>query len=279
MKNLIRLSILALLTLVVIEKSIAQEDLRGWSFGLNFGAYYPSKYTANYYSGDSMNENNVKYILSNYFRYDEIYDALGAHDTIQVQPFPENMHYKIALRPGLYIQYTFSKTYALVMQFNYMALKTEDVLVIEVDHKDYLTEQDLRLLPLRGSEKRVYADVGIKRSFIKTDDLAYFFIAGLNINSTRVQKSSFYVKNEFGDDIEYDMRNTGNYNPYGGSQSFNPKYQGGVGFGIYGEAGASVRFGNSMVVEPSLIVHYLNINLERYKSMRPGVGFGLRFLL
>lgn len=258
---------------------LAQEDVRGWSFGLNFGAYYPSKYSANYYNGDSLNENNVKYIMSNYFRYNEIYNSLGAHDTIQVQPFSQNMHYKIALRPGLYIQYTLDKTYSITMQFNYMALKAEDVLVIEVDHKDYLTKQDLRLIPLRGRERRVYADIGLRRNFIKTDDLSYFFIAGVNMNSTMVQKSAFYVQDEFGNDIEYDMRNIGIYNPYGVTQTYSPRYQGGVGFGIYGETGASFRFGNSVIVEPSLAIHYLKVNLERYKSMRPGFGAGLRFLL
>lgn len=268
-------------TLLVLFQivSYAQEDVRGWSFGLNFGAYYPSKYTANYYNGDSLNENNAKYIFSNYFRYNEIYQSLNAHDTVIVQPFSENMHYKIALRPGLFVQYTLNPTYSLVMQFTYMALKVEDVLVVMVDPKEYLTEQDLRLLPLRGKERRVYADIGLRRNFVKTDDLSYYFIAGINMSSTMVQKSSFYVKDELGNDIEYDMRYTGNYNPYGGNQTFNPKYQGGVGFGIHGEVGASFRFGNSVVVEPNLTIHYLKVNLERYKSMRPGIGAGLRFLL
>ncbi len=256
-----------------------EENVRGWSFGLNFGAYYPSKYTANYYNGDSLNENNAKYVFSNYFRYYEIFKSLGANDTVIVQPFSENMHYKVALRPGLFIQYTLNPNYSVVLQFNYMSLKIEDVLVVMVDPKEYLTEQDLRLFPLRGRERRVYADIGLRRNFFKTDDLSYYFIAGINMSSTMVQKSSFYVKDDLGNDIEYDMRYTGYYDPSGGTQTFNPKYQGGVGFGIHGEGGASFRFGNSIVVEPNITIHYLKVNLDRYKSMRPGIGAGLRFLL
>lgn len=251
------------------------DDGKGWIFGLNFGMYYPSKYTAAYYNGESYNENNAKYVMSNYYWYQEIYNALKAHDSIMIYGLPHNMHYKIAMQPGLFAQYGFNKSFALVLEFNYMKLKADDAIVFLVDPKPYATEPDLRLYKIRGLEKRVYADIGLKRSFQRSERLTYFVMGGININSTKVQKSSFYVEEH-----EYSMINQyGNqfYIPGGNNQTFNV-YQGGIGYGVFGGVGATMRFGNSIYIEPGITAHWVKIKLTSYESMRPGGGAYLRFL-
>ena len=250
-------------------------DGRGWSFGLNVGVYYPSKNTANYYNGNSTNENNTSYVMSNYTWYNAIYKALGAHDSISIAGLPQNMHYKLAMQPGLYAQYSFNPKLALVIEFNYMKLKANDAITFEVDPKPYATEPDLRLYPMRGVEERVYANIGIKNSFPKTDQLSWFVTGGVNVNSTKVKKSSFYVE-----DNEYSMINVyGNnqYIPNSNMQTFNV-YQGGIGFGIFGGAGASLKFANSIVIEPGFTAHWLMVKLEHYRDMNPGIGAYIRFM-
>jgi hypothetical protein len=251
-------------------------DGRGWVFGLNVGVYYASKETAAYHNGKSTNVNNVAYVMSNYYWYQDIFHALGAHDSISVSGLPENMHYKLAMQPGLYAQYCFSPTFALLIEFNYMKLKAEDVIIFEVDPpQDYLANPDLRLYPMRGAEERIYADIGVKRSYPKTDKLSYFWMGGLNVNSTQVKKSSFYVE-----EVEYSMINVyldGGYVPNGNTQSYTV-YQGGIGIGGFAGAGASLSFGNSIVIEPGFTAHWLMVKLEGYQNMNPGIGAYIRFL-
>jgi len=262
------------------DKSNAEADLtdngRGWVFGLNIGVYYPSKGTAAYYNGKSHNVNNVEYVMSNYYWYQDIFHALGAHDSISVAGLPENMHYKIAMQPGLYAQYCFSPTFALMIEFNYMKLKADDVIIFEVDPPlDYLANPDLRLYPMRGAEERVYGNIGLKRSYPKTDKFSYYWTGGLNVNSTQVKKCSFYVE-----DVEYSMINIyqdGGYVPNGNTQTYNV-YQGGIGVGGFAGAGVSLMFGNGIVVEPGITAHWLMVKLEDYQNMNPGIGAYVRFL-
>jgi len=285
MEQLLKASILLLITTISGLSVNAQsdgnkaevdfsKDGRGWSFGLNVGVYYTSKGTANFYNGNPSNINNVNYVMSNYYWYQDIFHALGAHDSISVAGLPQNMHYKLAMQPGLYAQYSFNPQLALVIEFNYMRLKTNDAISFEVDPKTYATEPDLRLYPMRGSEERVYADIGLKKTFPKTDKYSWFIMGGVNVNSTKVKKSAFYVE-----EIEYSMINTyGNssYIPNSNMQTYEV-YQGGIGFGMFAGGGASLTFGN-VVIEPGITAHLLMVKLEHYNEMNPGIGAYVRFM-
>jgi hypothetical protein len=141
--------------------------------------------------------------------------------------------------------------------------------------QDYLANPDLRLYPIHGAEERIYADIGVKRSYPKTDRLSYFWTGGLNVNSTQVKKSAFYVE-----DVEYSMINVyqdGGYVPNGNTQSYSV-YQGGIGVGGFAGAGASLSFGNAIVIEPGITAHWLMVKLEDYQNMNPGIGAYIRFL-
>lgn len=255
-------------------EEIYSAEGKGWVFGLNVGVYYPSKKTAAYYNGKSNNENNAALLFDNPYRYQEFFNLLNAHDTISIYGFPENMHYKLALQPGIYAQYCFNPTTSLIIEFNYMRLKVNDVLVIEVDPKPFATEPDLRLWPMRGIEERIYADIGLKKTFPKSEKLSYFLMGGLNVNSTQVKKCSFYI-----DETEYSMINNieGSYVPNGNNQTVNV-YQGGIGIGMFASGGVSLTFPGGIVVEPGLNTHLLMVKLKGYKNMNPGIGANLRFI-
>jgi len=253
---------------------------RGWSFGLNVGVYYPSKNTANYYNGNPSNVNNVNYVMSNYYWYNAIFNSLRAHDSISVAGLPQDMHYKLAMQPGIYAQYSFNPQMALVIEFNYMKLKANDVIIFEVDPKPYATEKDLRLFPMRGVEERVYGNIGLKRTYPKTDKLSWFVTGGLNINSTKVKKSAFYVEDLLNVEQEYSMINiygNNSYVPNGNTQTYTV-YQGGIGVGVFAGAGLTLKFANSMVIEPGITGNWLMVKLEDYRNMNPGIGAYVRFM-
>ncbi len=254
---------------------VNSDDGKGWIFGLNVGVYYPSKNTAAFYNGSPKNENNVNYVMSNYYWYQEIYNVLGAHDTVEVAGLPQNMHYKLAIQPGIYAQYCFSPTLALLIEFNYMRLKANDAISLEVDPKPYATQPDLRLYPIRGSEERVYADIGLKRTYPKDEGLSYFLTGGLNISSTKVKQSSIFIEQK-----EYSMINlygSSGYVPNNNMQTYSV-YQGGIGVGMFAGGGASLVFGNGIIVEPGITAHWLIVKLNGYTNMNPGIGAYIRFL-
>jgi len=287
MKQFIKAIIFLILTGIAFSPLIAQEmdaggaeveystDGKGWVFGLNVGAYYPSKFTAAFYNGSPANVNNVNYVMSNYYWYQEIFFALGANDSVAVAGLPQNMHYQLAIRPGLYFQYCFNERMSLLIEFNYMRLKANDVISFEVDPKLNNTFKEIRLYPIRGVEERVYADIGIKRTFPQTDKLSYFATGGLSVNSTKVIKHSIYIEEK-----EYSLINTygnSNYIPNSNMQTYNV-YQGGIGFGMYAGAGAALTFGGGIVMEIGLTAHWLMVKLDHYESMNPGIGAYARFL-
>ncbi|NVO21413.1 MAG: hypothetical protein HXX13_17060 [Bacteroidetes bacterium] len=270
------------LMLIIPFKSSAQSNSSGFEFGLNFGVYMPSKYSANYYNGSDKNINNTKWLLSNNvaFAYDTILNRLNviehtAIDTFYVQSdgWPTNMHYKLSVMPGLYGQYTFNDLYALYFDFNITKLTTQDVIVFKIP-LPYLSEPKQYLSPIRGVEERVYFDIGLRRNFPKSDKISYFLIGGLSVNNTTVKKSSFYI-----DQKEFSIINNYINGVYIGpnAQTLNQK-QGGIGWGIYLSGGASFRFGN-MVFEPGINSHFVNINLNGYKQFRPGFGAYIRINL
>jgi len=268
------LPLLFVLALPLLTEAQIEDDSRGWQFGLNFGFYKPAGYSANYYNGSSGNMNNVKWVMSNFYWYQEIYTKLIAYDTVFVSGLPSNMHYKIAMMPGLYGQYTFNDIYSLLIQFNFMKLKAQDAITFEVDPKPYSTLPDLRMYVIRGEEDRVYIDLGVKRNFPLSRKTSVFAMAGFNLNNTKVKKSSFFVE-----DKEYSIINiygSGTYIPGGNTQSYQV-YQGGIGFGLFLSGGATFQFGE-VVFEPGINAHWLNVDLDGYKKFKPGGGVYIRFL-
>ena len=82
------------------------------------------------------------------------------------------------------------------------------------------------------------------------------------------------------EEVEYSMINVypaGGYVPNGNTQSYSV-YQGGIGFGGFGGGGASITFGNGIVIETGIMVHWLMVKLKDYQNMNPGIGTNIRFL-
>jgi len=292
MDRIVKTLILFLLTTIAVATSFAQTDDanieidnstdgKGWIFGLNVGVYYPSKNTAAFYNGDSKNINNLNYVMSNYYLKQQILTLLNenAISTTKIEiaddGLPQNMHYKLALQPGLYAQYCFNSKLSLIIEFNYMKLKANDVIVFELDSLTYATNSKQLLCPVRGVEERVYADIGLKRTYPKSEKLSYYVMGGLNVNSTKVKKSSFYVLEE-----EFDMIDHYSgvpYVPNSGMQTFDV-YQGGIGVGGFAGAGTALTFANSIVIETGITAHWLMVKLEDYRNMNPGIGAYIRFM-
>jgi hypothetical protein len=254
-----------------------KEHVVHWNFGINIGGYYANKYPAEFYNGAAYNINNVNYVMSNYYWYQDIKHALGASDTVVVteDDYPMNMHYKFAMMGGLFIRYNFNFNWGLCLDVNYTQLKAEDAVTFEVDPQSYLTYPDIRYIPIRGVEQRVHLNLMLQRNFRLQSRIYFFVQGGLNLNYVRVLQSSIYVE-----DREYNLINIygSQYYVPGLSLQEYTVIQGGVGYGFMAAGGAGIPLTDMFGIEPGVFFNYNNVNLEGYNQFKPSFGINLRLL-
>ena len=246
-----------------------------WNFGINVGAYHANNYMANYYNGNPQNIDNVQYVMSNPYWYQDIKNALGSRDTVVVDQYPTTMHYNITMMAGFMLRYNINKKWGVCLDVNYTQLKADAAVTFTVDPTPYLSFQDIRLIPIRGVEKRVHIDLLLQRNFPLRSKIYFFVQGGVNINYTEVTKSSIFIESQ-----EYSMIN--NY----GSQSYVPGSnqqqfqvtQGGFGLGGALHGGIGIPLAGIFGVEPGGFINYNNVNLTGYPAYKISYGFYLRLL-
>jgi hypothetical protein len=257
--------------------------LRRVEYGLNFGAYFANKYSANYYNGTPGNVNNVNYIMTNPTWYREIQGLLGASQTdlviVQQNPtsgYPTNMHYNVAFSGGLFLRVNFDRKNAVFIEANYAQLKAGDVIVLQVNPNYSFTYQDLRMEQVIGKEGRVMMDLGYQRSFPLKSRINLFIQGGVTMCYTQVIKSTFVVEGR-----EYNLVNIYGDQVYvpNTSQQTNTIYQNAFGFGGYLGVGAGIPLTAAFGLEPGFFAHYYPTNLEGYPDFKPSFGLYLRILL
>jgi hypothetical protein len=253
--------------------------LRKVEYGLNFGAYFANKYSANYYNGIPTNVNNVNYIMTNPTWYREIKQLLGLseYDLVVVDGYPLDMHYNVAFSGGLFLRVNFNRKNGLFLQADYALLKAGDVITLEATpFNTYLSYPDIRLEKVIGKEGRVLIDLGYQRSFPLKSRINLFIQGGVTMCYTQMLKSVFVVEGR-----EYDLVNIyGNdiYVPNTNQQTYNV-YQNAFGFGGYLGVGAGIPLTDMFGIEPGFFAHYYPVNLEGYPDYKPSFGLYLRILL
>lgn len=254
-------------------------------FGVNFGAYFANKFSANYYNGIPSNVNKVSFVMSNKYWYNDIKRALLASDTVMVYDdpahgetgYPLNMHYSIAFSGGLFLRMNIDRKNGLFLQANYTRLTASDILVLHVDPINYISElPDLRNVPIVGKEGRVLIDLGYQRSFPMKSKINLFFQVAGTMCYTQMIKSFFNVE-----DVDYNMVNIydeNGYVPGAGSQTFNV-YQNEFGFGGFLGVGAGIPLTDNFGLEPNVFMQYYPTNLAHYTDFKPSFGVMLRIMM
>jgi hypothetical protein len=256
--------------------------LRRFEYGLNFGAYFPNKYSANFYNGTPDNVNNINYILSNTTWFREIRQSLGIGETdtvtqVTVDGYPTNMHYNISFYGGLFLRVNLNRKNGIFLQANYTKLQSADAVTLLVynPYAPYALP-DYRMEQVIGKEGRVMIDLGYQRSFPLKSNINLYVQEGLTMCYTQVIKSVFVVEGR-----EYNLVNVyGNqgYQPGYNSQTFNVN-QNAFGFGCYFSAGAGIPLSDVFGVEPGLFTHFYRVNLQGYPDFKASFGIYLRILI
>jgi hypothetical protein len=254
-----------------------KDSIPRWAFGINFGAYFPNKYSANYYNGTRSNINNLEYVMSNTYWYQDIKYLLGADTQVVITGYPTNMHYNVAITGGLFLRYNFSRKNGIFLQVNYTQLKAEDAVTMEIDPPSYITDQhDIRLIPIVGREERALLDLGYQRSFPMKSKTYFFLNGGFTMCYTHVKKSALVVEGR-----EYNLINVygrQGYVPNSNNQEFNMN-QYAICYGFLAGGGAGLPITDLIGLEAGLSCQYYPVNLEGYSMYKPSFSIYLRILL
>jgi len=287
------------------ELNWSEYDLTGWRFGINIGMFFANDYTAQYYSGERFNENNIEYVLNNTYWYEEIkqelnsnrvynsFDWLPPADYIpnfdewkaqyNVQEgekawwiyYPVEMKYNAAIAPGFYAKFNFNNTTGIFLQTNYVELKTSGAFQLVIDTVTYTSEPGFRTGFIRGKERRSTIDLGISK-FYRTGKFTSIFIeTGLTMNSTKVLENRIQIGRQ-----EYNLVNnysSGGYVPNSNGNT-SEIYQGGIGFGIFLNGGLKFILNEQVSVDPGLSLYYKNLNLEGYSDFKPDLYAYVRLI-
>ncbi len=287
------------------ERNWSEYNLTGWRFGINMGMYIASNYSAQYYSGERFNVNNIEYVLNNKYWYEDIVQELNGHriyNTFDHLPpndwassftewknqynikdgdkawwiyYPLDLKYDAAISPGFYAKYNFNNTTGIFIQTNYVELKTSGIFQMVIDTVTYTSEPGFRTGYIRGKERRSSIDIGISK-FYRTGKYANIFIeTGLHMNSTKVLESRIKIGRQ-----EYNLVNnysSGGYVP-GGSNYGYEVYQGGIGFGVFLNGGVKFILSESVSIDPGVSLYYKNLNLEGYTDFSPDLYVYVRII-
>ncbi|MCX6244567.1 MAG: hypothetical protein NTU98_07650 [Bacteroidetes bacterium] len=259
------------------REKMEEDRIARWDFGINFGTYFANKYTANYYNGSEGNVNNIGYVMTNQYWYEEIKHLLNASYKVQVEEVPTNMHYHVALTGGLFFRYNFTSNWGLLVDFNYAQLNTDGEFTVSIDTVTYLTEPNLQLFGVHGREQRVNFDLAAHRRFpVVKKKMNLFAQLGMNVNYCQVMKNyiniydhEYSIVNIYGD--QYYVPNT--------NMQENPNNQNGFGYGLYAGGGMGFIFSRQIGLEVGGYLHYITVGLEGYNEFRPSGSVYIRFVL
>ncbi len=256
--------------------------LHKFEFGLNFGAYFANKYSANFYNGSPGNVNNINYIMSNPTWKRAIRQSLGIDESdtitqLTIDGYPTNMKYKVAFSGGLFLRINFNRRNGIFLQADYAQLKAADVVTMLVYNPVAPSSlPDYRMEQVLGTEGRVMIDLGYQRSFPLKSRINLFIQGGATMCYTQVIQSIFVVEGK-----QYNLVNvygSQGYQPGYNSQTFNVN-QNEFGFGGYLGVGAGIPLTSMFTLEPSFFAHYYPTNLEGYPGFKPSFGLYLRILM
>ncbi len=257
------------------KKEFGAPDRRGLVFGFNMGMLKANGHSALYYSGSDKNENNIKYIISNPYYYNEIKHQLNERE-FTLYTVPTTMSYDASIMVGFHARYNFTNTFGVFIQFNFSKLNTTGQFALSIDSTTFTSQPALNYFAIYGQEQRSYIDIGIQKQWFLGKLSNFYVEGGLNFTNVLVKKSGIIINN-----LEYSIVNVYGSQQYTPNMSMQPYdiRQGGIGFGFFGGAGICLNFNEKVSLEPGIHVFYQSINLTGYDQYRINYSIFMRLIL
>ncbi len=215
------------------------------SYGLNAGAYFAHKGTANYYSGSGRH--NLKEAINRRHTYNRIRESLN-YD-FELHQLPSDMAYSPAIMVGIFGGLHFNDRTALFASTNYTRLTARDQFTLELERPSFIEGDNIKSYTVYGKEERSEIMAGIRHTYYSPGSYLHPYVemggsmtaTRIRQNNIRIEGSSYSIRKPV--DTYYDVRDDG------------------IGFGAYGGGGFRMDVGESYAFDLGFNSNYTRINL------------------
>ena len=169
--------------------------LKGLQYGFNFGAYFPSNKTANYYDGeqshtlslynaimDSVYKKGDLYFIN--YNHQNIRESVFNGDDFIIKQYPDKIKYSVTTNVGFHVKENLNDNWGIYLEFNYSKLRAEGRFYLE--RLNGLGVQPLYPYNIIANESRVDINLGVCKSFGSPKPFKPFIEGALNFSNTKV---------------------------------------------------------------------------------------------
>lgn len=241
------------------------EPVARWIYGLSIGAYFANPSTANYYNGTG--EHNVETALNRQHNRDRL--IANVHEIIQtfeVGELPLKMRYDPGILIGFFGGLQFSRSFAVMGEFNYSRLSVADKFTLITDKFTSTTEPYRLLSDIYASEERIDLRLGFQYTWYRDSYIHPFIESGLSITDTKVLENRVNIRG-----MEFNIREIR-------SQYYNVRDYG-MGFGLYTGVGLNMEVSDGFSFRMGGSVSLSRINLGDNNEIKPQYSVFLRLNL
>lgn len=235
------------------DDEMEEDTVRGFSFGLNLGAYFASKSTGNFYNGSGtvsgfIDEGQEIRAYSIEERigasspfiqdYQHILSYYGASSYFFPRDaYPLDMRYNPTFLIGLQLKYNFNRYASVVANINAAKLKAVSQFTMQFQgtQMPVNSQGDVRLFSIVGHEQRFNINLGYRQGWMMGDFSNFYIQLGGSMLGTQFQKNEVYVAER-----NYNLF-VGAYNPNQQLANVQPRTD--IGFGAYGSTGVEFWLG------------------------------------
>ncbi len=260
---------MVLFTSPILSQELNQHKKNGFSFGINFGAHFANKKTAQIYSGTPA---QTDYGIVRIFNQPQNQRAFDQYfqSSYYLAEFPLESRYNVSIEMGLHFAYRFSEEIKAFIDFNSVRLRYEQAFTVAVDNPNKPTvEPDYVQFPVIGEENRFYLNTGIQASYYYEEGLNAYFSFLVNINDVELDRNYIVIDNR-----QYEI-----LHPVDGDFNRRP---GGVGYGGGIGTGVNFKLGSNLLTDLYYNLYYIKTYLR--KDLQPfgtqhSVGLRLAWLI
>jgi len=266
------------------EKEV--DEWKGFSIGLNLGAYFANKKSAAFYNGScaygitgatgevrcyeiferlTLTQQEINYILS-------YYNISGQQFERPADIYPANMRYSPALLFGLHIKYNFNRENGIVFNANFMRLKSVDKFSLRFPPDPNIpnTTENIQLFDITGEEDRFQLSLAYRLGAMMNDNTNFYFDIGGTMLGTRVRSNEIFVA-----DRTYSLF-IGAANPFQIIQ-YAPRTD--LGFGYLFGAGMEFYFENNYSMDIGISYSRDEVVLGEFKQRLGNISIVASFTL
>jgi len=145
--------------------------------------------TANYYNGGTSGTRGVRslqQVLDNDQQYNRIRQAVG-YD-VSLHGLPGAMSYSPAMMLGFYASLQFREHAALIGEFNYTRLRTQDQFTLKLERFSNIEGDNIERYTITGNEERIDLRLGYQHTFLSQASYLHPYLeAGAVVTDTKIR--------------------------------------------------------------------------------------------